>query len=105
MKSSSVIKGGDIIPKLKDLTGQKFEIDRIDNNKGYYPNNCRWATRKQQNRNTRQNRYFTYKGETHCISEWCEILGLNWNTVTSRLYKQKWTIEETLELKERSCTN
>lgn len=84
---------------------ENLEVDRIDNNKGYYPNNCRWATRKQQNRNTRQNRYFTYNGETHCLSEWCEILGLNLNTVTSRLYKQNWTISEALELKERGCIN
>ena len=31
------------------------EIDRIDNNKGYYKDNCRWVTRKQNARNTRLN--------------------------------------------------
>ena len=72
-------------------------IDRIDNNKGYEPSNCRWVDHKIQNRNKRNNRNYTINGETHCLTEWCEILGLNRGTVKNRL-RYGWSIEQSLEL-------
>ena len=53
-----------------------LSIDRINVNKGYCPENCRWTDKKSQARNRRSNRNITYNGETHCISEWLSLLGL-----------------------------
>ena len=47
-------------------------IDRRDNDKGYCPDNCRWATYSQQQRNTRKNRMLTAFGETKSVTEWAE---------------------------------
>jgi hypothetical protein len=52
-------------------------IERIDNNKSYFPENCKWATHKEQNQNRRDNVYFTNNGVTLCIQEWATILGVS----------------------------
>lgn len=69
-------------------------IDRIDNDKGYSPDNCRWVTRAEQNNNTRRNHYITYNGETHTVKEWANILGIKPSTLRSRLNTYKWSVEE-----------
>src|SRR4051812_19002765 len=51
-------------------------IDRIDSNGDYSPENCRWATRKEQMRNKSDNVLLTLNGETYCVAEWAERLGL-----------------------------
>ena len=66
-----------------------YTLERVDNSKGYEPLNCKWATRKEQVRNTRRNRIFTVDGLTGCIAELCERYNINWNTVAGRL-KSGW---------------
>jgi hypothetical protein len=70
-------------------------IERIENHKGYEPGNCRWATRAEQNRNTRQNRMLTYKGETKCLMEWSRITGIHFQTLIRRL--ERWSVEKAFE--------
>lgn len=60
-------------------------IDRIDGTKGYFKENCRWATQKQQNRNNSANRMLTLDGKTQCTGAWAEETGLGEATIRGRL--------------------
>lgn len=62
-----------------------LSIDRIDNSKGYYPENCRFIEVSKQNSNKTNNRQLEYNGEIHNIMEWCEITGRCWSTVDRAL--------------------
>lgn len=59
-------------------------IDRINNNGDYCPENCRWITMKEQNKNKRSNVIIKINNEEKCISEWAEIYNLNDATVRRR---------------------
>lgn len=72
-------------------------IDRIDNNKGYSPDNCRWVDRKTQARNTRRNRLITINGETKCLVEWCEVFNINYDMVKRRLHRG-WSTERAFNI-------
>ena len=60
-------------------------IDRIDNNGPYSAANCRWATSREQNSNTRQNVHITHNGRTMIASEWAREFGLKVDTFGRRL--------------------
>jgi hypothetical protein len=54
----------------------KLTLDRIDNDKGYTPDNCRWATYLEQNRNLRKNIYLTYRGDSYTLRDACARAGV-----------------------------
>ena len=64
-------------------------IDRIDGTRGYSPENCRWATRKEQSRNMRSNRHITKDGETKTVAEWAEVSGINEERLRGRVRSGK----------------
>jgi hypothetical protein len=68
-------------------------IDRIDVNKGYSPNNCRFVTTKDQNRNYSRNHLITYKNETLCLTDMADKYKVNRATVLYRLRAGK-SLEE-----------
>ena len=66
-------------------------LDRIDNNDGYCPENCRWTTMKVQGNNRRDNHVIELNGERHTLSEWCAITGMKSTTIIGRL--KRWPPE------------
>lgn len=70
-----------------------YSLDRIDNNKGYCKENCRWATTKEQASNTRRNVRITIDGITATITEHANRIGIPPKNLRSRLLLPGWTIE------------
>lgn len=59
-------------------------MDRLDNSKGYAPENCRWATRSEQQRNRRNNVFITYNNKTQCVKDWATELNMSDSTILRR---------------------
>ena len=66
---------------IKNGYKKGLQLDRIDNNKGYSPDNCRFVTPKENNRNRRNNKLLTVKGTTKCVAEWSEEMGISQFTI------------------------
>lgn len=69
-------------------------LERRDNNVGYSPENCSWATRLEQNNNSRNCRYITLDGRAQSVAAWARERGISLNTVRWRLAHGR-TPEET----------
>jgi hypothetical protein len=92
---------------LKDMgvkPDPEMELDRIDNEKNYCKENCRWATRKEQTRNRggkRATRLYTFNGKTLCIADWAKEIGISNSSLQKRLNKG-WPLEIALSPEKRT---
>ncbi len=82
----------DMLPTYKE----GLSIDRTDNNSGYFSENCKWITHKENSRNTRMCKYIKYKGVQYCYSALEEKMGLTKGVIHHRL-RLGWTIEKAAE--------
>lgn len=60
-------------------------LDRINNDGGYTPSNCRWVTMKENSNNRSSCHFVTAFGETHSLKEWSDLLGISYNTLKKRV--------------------
>lgn len=71
-------------------------IDRIDNSRGYFKGNCRWATRMVQNNNRRNSLKYTHDGHTRSLTEWAAVTGIDRETIWARLHNRGWSVQRAL---------
>jgi len=79
-------------------------LDRIDNNSNYEKSNCRWATHKEQGRNSRRNHIVSFNGRDLPIVVWAEEYGVNASTLQTRLNRGKWSVKKALTTPVRKKT-
>lgn len=84
------------VEDMGDRPSHLHSIDRIDNDKGYYKGNCRWATTKEQNRNKRQTKTVEFLGKTMPLSEVAEITGVSHSSLSGFIRRGK-SVEQAIE--------
>ena len=82
---------------LNNGYSDELTIDRIDGNKGYSPDNCRWATRKQQSNNIKSNVILTYNGKDYTLSELAEYAKMPRGTLRTRIFKLGMEVKNAVE--------
>lgn len=75
-------------------------LDRVDNDKGYSPDNCAWVTNRVNVNHTSRTHFITYNGKTQSMKQWANELGINYSTLRNRLNRSKMTVKEAFMNKE-----
>ncbi len=104
----NILRGPHVLLKILGERPEKFSIERKNNDLGYtcgkckecrskgWPLNIKWASMKEQLRNTQRNRLMTIGGKTKCAIEWAELAGVKPVTFYSRINKLGWTPERAI---------
>ncbi len=77
---------------------RSLELDRIDNNGNYSPENCRYVSRHENANNIRKNLVFTYQGKQYTLSELSKLTGVNYDGLRNRLTKMGMPVEDAVNL-------
>lgn len=88
---------------IKDMGAKPngFTLDRIDNSKGYSPENCRWSSRAENNKNKRNNIWITLDGVSLVLSDWSKKSVVTYRTLHKRI-KRGWDLKLALETPSKS---
>ncbi len=71
-------------------------IERIDNDKGYYPENCKWGTEEEQQNNKRNSVFIEFKGIKKTLAQWAREVGIPCSALRARIIDYGWDIEKSL---------
>lgn len=84
------------VEDMADRPTPQHQLERIDNDGDYSPENCKWATSKEQSLNKRTNRKITFDGSTLTLIEWSKRTGIHRATLSDRMDKLGWSVEDAL---------
>lgn len=90
----------DFYADMGDIPSLTHSVERIDNNGNYSKGNCKWATKKEQANNTRQNHFLEHDEKRLTIQQWADRLHITPNSIHGRL-RRGWSIKNTLTRKPR----
>ena len=79
---------------MGDKPSEKHQLERINNDDGYYQANCKWVDIKTQARNRRSTLYIDHHGERKSLAEWCDLLELPYKNTWRRIKQRNWSIEK-----------
>lgn len=86
-----------VIWSLQNGYKENLEIDRIDNNDGYYPENCRWTDKLTNANNKRNNKYIEFKNRTQTLAQWCRELEIDYKKTHYLIKYKNYSLQECIE--------